>query len=68
MPEMSGVNVAMQLRTENPALPVIFLTGHEKGEAAKMAASIEQCLLFEKPPVVSKLAAAIHQLIECRKS
>ncbi|TLS74926.1 PAS domain S-box protein [Mariprofundus erugo] len=64
MPEKSGIEVAKTLRNTRPALPIIFLTGYDKSHASEITAQLESCMLLEKPPVIQKLAAAIHQLIE----
>lgn len=54
MPEMSGVEVAELLRSKLPELPVIFLTGYDKGEAAIVVESVEHAVLLEKPPTIQR--------------
>lgn len=63
MPKMSGREVAHRMRLINPAIPVLFATGHDEKAALRDIEGVDKSLLHEKPFKMAELSQAIHQLL-----
>jgi CheY-like chemotaxis protein len=65
MPRMTGLELIPRLRAENPALPVVVMTGHLSDEGARMLASpaISPTVLLLKPFALGQLAAALDRVM-----
>jgi len=69
LPDMMGYHLADQLRKEQPALPLVFITGVFKGGKHAMEARQKYgaAAYFEKPFEAAKLIDAVAQLVPPEK-
>jgi len=63
MPVMGGVEAANRLRELNPDLPILFLSGYEKGVSPNEQPQIEDAPVLTKPVDLAVLSHHIHQLL-----
>jgi CheY-like chemotaxis protein len=66
MPDLNGLELARQVRTIRPGIPIIVCTGYSEkfGEEEIMALGIEK--LFKKPLEVRQLTEAVEQILKAR--
>ena len=57
MPQVSGVELAARLRSANPALPVVFMTGYVDPEVLAQLPS--SAVVLRKPVTVAALVSAV---------
>ena len=69
LPDMMGYHLADQLRKEQPALPLVFVTGVFKGgkHALEARQKYGAAAYFEKPFEAAKLIEAVTQLVPPEK-
>jgi hypothetical protein len=60
MPEMSGLDLALQLLELRPGLPVLFLTGHRAQQRGELAAD---AVVVSKPFDPPELVSLVEQLL-----
>jgi FixJ family two-component response regulator len=66
MPRMSGIEMARRLRTEQPGLKVLLISGHT-GDRRKMQEESLQgpgCSFLQKPFKTAELARAVRELLD----
>ena len=63
MPVKDGVSVARELRQIVPNLPVLFVSGYSKEQAAELVATNESTQFLRKPFRVDALKRALEQLL-----
>jgi CheY-like chemotaxis protein len=63
---MNGVELAREIRTRLPHLPVLLTSGYV--EAAQKAAAAEGVHVLAKPYRLEDLAAALHEAVEATGS
>ncbi len=61
MPEISGPNLASELRRSRPTLPVLFLSGYAEEALAGRGAAVIDTPVLAKPFNAEALAAAVHR-------
>ncbi len=64
MPVMGGVEAAQRLRELKPDLPILFLSGYEKGASPSHEPQTGDITVLTKPVDLAKLSQHIHQLIK----
>lgn len=64
LPRMDGVSVADQLRSRAPQLPILFLTGYERGRAADWVQCNARTRLLRKPTPGAEISRAMRELLE----
>lgn len=65
MPLMSGTDLAISLRSANPALPLIFISGEPAPQSNKMPPG--GTLFIEKPFTPRVLLDAVHRLLNATR-
>jgi len=63
LPDLNGIHVARLIRPSYPALPIIFVTGHENTGEIKRAQSLANTTLVRKPFTVTSLVDVIRRVI-----
>lgn len=64
MPEMDGIELMRVLRTEQPTLPVIAISGVEEwAEYLRIAKNLGARATLQKPVAAAALVAAVHQVL-----
>jgi len=63
MPEMNGLEVARQIHTLRPDLPIILATGFSGTLTRKQLHAVGVCQLVEKPVSMASLANALRDLL-----
>ena len=63
MPVKDGVEVARELRQLVPNLPILFVSGFSKEQAAELVSTDDHTQFLRKPFRMDRLAAAIEQLL-----
>jgi PAS domain S-box-containing protein len=63
MPGKDGVSVAMELRQIVPELPILFVSGYSKEQAAELVATNESTHFLRKPFRVEALKRALDELL-----
>jgi PAS domain S-box-containing protein len=63
MPGMSGTQLAAELRTDRPSLPVLFMSGYTSGPAPGGQQMQADAPLIHKPFRADQLLHAVHQLL-----
>ena len=63
MPVMGGAETAKQLRELNPDLPILFLSGYNKGFPGNEYSALHDAPVLGKPVDPMKLANSLHQYI-----
>ncbi len=63
MPVKDGVTVAMELRQVVPRLPILFVSGYSKEQAAELVATNESTQFLRKPFRADALKRALEQLL-----
>lgn len=66
MPEMDGLEIVTYIREHHPDLPVIAVSGGMKTASMNflpLAQRFGACKVFEKPVPLSKLRAAVEELL-----
>jgi PAS domain S-box-containing protein len=63
MPVKDGVLVAMELRQVVPTLPILFVSGYSKEQAAELVATNEYTHFLRKPFRVDALKRALEELL-----
>ncbi len=66
MPVKDGVSVTRELRQIVPQLPVLFVSGYSKEQAAELVATNESTQFLRKPFRVDALSRALDQLLRGR--
>lgn len=66
MPVKDGVEVAAELRQLVPALPILFVSGYSKEQAAALVSTNEFTQFLSKPFRTDRLAEAIERLLRYR--
>ena len=61
MPGMSGLEVAMRLRSMGFVTPIVFLTVHDEAEIVTAARACGACGYVVKTRLASDLAVAVHE-------
>jgi len=64
MPVMGGVEAARRLRELNPDLPILFLSGYEKGVSPGEQPQTEDIPVLTKPVDLAELSQHIHKSIK----
>ncbi len=65
LPDMNGLDLIVELRKSNPAVPVIFMTGTEFSVESQVKAYKSGAINYLKKPIVPEvLLAQINQLIQ----
>jgi len=64
MPEIDGIELLRQIKSERPALPVIMISGHANIQSAVAATRLGAADFIEKPFSVSGLLAAIARVLD----
>lgn len=63
MPVKDGVTVAIELRQIVPTLPILFVSGYSKEQAAELVATNDSTRFLRKPFRVEALKRALEQLL-----
>jgi len=63
MPVMGGVEAAKRLRELNPDLPILFLSGYEKGASPNYEPETDDMTVLTKPVDLAELSHYIHKSI-----
>ena len=63
MPRMSGFEVARQLRSIRPDIPIVLASGYVRPEDEQMAATIGIQRVLLKPSTVDALAQTLDELL-----
>jgi len=61
MPVMGGVEAAERLRELKPDLPILFLSGYEKGSSPTDTPVTQDITVLTKPVDLAELSQHIHQ-------
>ena len=64
MPVMGGIDVAKRLRELNPDLPILFLSGYEKGISPSDKSEMANIAVLTKPIDLAALSHHIHKSIK----
>jgi len=64
MPHCGGMALAMQIRSVNPDVPVIFLTGYDKERALQGEAPMQNSEMLTKPVNFNLLSQCIRQMLD----
>jgi len=64
MPVMGGVEAAKRLRELNPDLPILFLSGYEKGVSPNNEPETDDMTVLTKPVDLAELSHHIHKSIK----
>jgi PAS domain S-box-containing protein len=64
MPDMSGVELAERIRSDWPALPVLFVSGHPYNVVALDQATIESDRFLQKPFKVDTMLAVVRNALD----
>jgi CheY-like chemotaxis protein len=67
MPEMTGPEVAEALRAQDPALPVLFVSGYADEVVARDGMGPGEGLFLEKPFTPAALAAKVRAALDLGK-
>lgn len=62
LPDVSGIEVAAQLRRRHPMLPILFATGHGDATAASALEGEGQTRLLRKPFELDELLAVLSEM------
>lgn len=62
MPGMSGLQLAEEMRTRHPELPIVLLTGHEESAALDLPQNVRSVLI--KPIGITKLQQSLAQALQ----
>jgi PAS domain S-box-containing protein len=68
MPELTGIELARQVREIRPAMPVILMTGYGSGELMSEATRIGVSEVLRKPLRRADLADALARVLDIRSS
>jgi FixJ family two-component response regulator len=68
MPELTGIELARQVREIRPAMPVILMTGYGSAELMTEAARIGVNEVLRKPLRRADLADALARVLDIRSS
>ncbi len=68
MPELTGIELARQIREIRPAMPVILMTGYGSGELMTEATRIGVSEVLRKPLRRADLADALARVLDIRSS
>lgn len=60
LPDKTGAELARELRATSPAIPIIFVSGHEERLVADSISSMPNVQVLAKPYTSEKMAAAIE--------
>ncbi|MDJ0855307.1 MAG: PAS domain S-box protein [Desulfobacterales bacterium] len=63
MPEVTGVQLAAEIRKRNPVVPIILCTGYSEVVTAPIAGQLGITALIMKPVTRSELAKTVHQAL-----
>ena len=64
MPELTGVQLAAEIRKHNPAVPIILCTGYSEAVTAHTARQLGITALIMKPVTRKELAKTVHQALQ----
>jgi CheY-like chemotaxis protein len=64
MPDMDGTQLAAKLRTSRSDLPVLFLSGHQRGAAIDDALTRARTGFLQKPYDMDELARAVRATLD----
>jgi two-component system cell cycle sensor histidine kinase/response regulator CckA len=64
MPEMSGIELATELRRLNPRLPVILVSGYMEGVADQLPGELANVRFLPKPLTRDHLGALVRKLLD----
>ena len=64
MPEMDGIELLRQIKSEQPGVPVIMISGHANIQSAVAATKLGAADFIQKPFSVSGLLASIARALE----
>jgi len=62
MPEMSGIEVLRRIRSTDPALPVVLITGRAVPDELEEARRLGISEVIQKPDILKNLTAAFNAL------
>jgi len=68
MPQMSGQEMAAQLKQRHPTLPVLFVSGYTEDELFRQGLSEDKLHFVAKPFTPSSLATKVRQVLDRPKS
>ena len=68
MPEMTGVQLAADIREINQTLPLILCTGHSEAVTAQTAKRLGITSILMKPITRSELARTVHRVLRDKRS
>jgi CheY-like chemotaxis protein len=64
MPKMSGTELAARLRSRQPSIKVLFMSGYSDEALAKRIAEMESAQLIQKPFALELLAAKVREVLQ----
>ena len=64
MPELTGVQLAAEIRKRNPTVPIILCTGYSEAVTAQTARQLGITALIMKPVTRKELAKTVHQALQ----
>jgi len=64
MPKTGGLDLAKVIRKHNKAMPIIFITGYDKGQVMNDDFQFDNCLIISKPFSLNKLSQLIRSMLE----
>ncbi|MGD9098595.1 MAG: response regulator, partial [Desulfobacterales bacterium] len=64
MPELTGVQLAAEIRKRNPTVPIILCTGYSEAVTAQTARQLGINALIMKPVTRKELAKTVHQALQ----
>ncbi len=64
MPEMTGVQLAAEIRKTNPSVPIILCTGYSETVTAQSARTLGINQILMKPVTRQELAQTVHRILQ----
>ncbi|MDQ6957700.1 MAG: PAS domain S-box protein [Mariprofundaceae bacterium] len=64
MPQMGGVDAALQIRVSAPDLPILFQTAYGEEQALKEMRDMKFCRVVTKPTAIPKLSCILRELLD----
>jgi signal transduction histidine kinase/CheY-like chemotaxis protein len=63
MPDLSGPELVLRLRTQRPNIPALFITGHAEDELSSRGLMLESFVVLSKPFTLDTLASALERVM-----